>query len=368
MSTYKNQHFVPKVYLKHFAFDENRRAIRLLNVQSETYIPKASIKGQCSKNFFYGKDQVIEKLIRPLEDKYGIASARVAGALEAPNSNEEWALRYFALLQWHRTAVQVESTLARIVQLHDFLRKSHAVKGIEWDGGERPTHDFAVQELILAFNDSLQARDVDDLKLMILQNATKKDFITSDDPAILTNMWLSRRKKFDTFGFGAAGLVISLPITPRICLFMYDASVYHIGPSWKLEVQSRDDVDALNLFQIMNANENVYFSSATSVSCIRSLLQRHRDERRTSRYNLTFAVPDGSNATHKRYAVVDDQTAASARQVLFHGKQVHLNPPLWPSFLRYRRTAHGYTRGRTYLRKQAAMDSEFPFSDFVKKR
>lgn len=54
MSNQKNQHFVPKVYLKQFSADG--KSIELCIKKSLEFIPKAAIKNQSSSNYFYGKD------------------------------------------------------------------------------------------------------------------------------------------------------------------------------------------------------------------------------------------------------------------------------------------------------------------------
>jgi hypothetical protein len=70
MAAHKNQHFVPKVHLRPFSTDADQNAISLFNVKSGQAIHTAPIKHQCAKNYFYGKDGVLESLFVEIEGKY----------------------------------------------------------------------------------------------------------------------------------------------------------------------------------------------------------------------------------------------------------------------------------------------------------
>jgi hypothetical protein len=61
MAGNKNQHFVPKFYLRHFSAD--KKSIHLLNLKSEKPIFGAPLKNQCSRDYFYGEDGRHEKAL-----------------------------------------------------------------------------------------------------------------------------------------------------------------------------------------------------------------------------------------------------------------------------------------------------------------
>jgi len=54
-----NQHFVPQFYLRIFSGGERR--IGLYGVDSGLLVPLASIKHQCYRHHFYGKNERIRK-------------------------------------------------------------------------------------------------------------------------------------------------------------------------------------------------------------------------------------------------------------------------------------------------------------------
>lgn len=66
MAEKKNQHYVPRRYLRNFLPGE-KKAICLYNLPSKKARSNASIKHQCSVPYFYGKDLVIENALQDLE-------------------------------------------------------------------------------------------------------------------------------------------------------------------------------------------------------------------------------------------------------------------------------------------------------------
>lgn len=61
MSANKNQHYVPQVYLRAFSEDNNGKSISVFLIEAEKEIQRAPIKSQCSSDYFYGEDLVLEK-------------------------------------------------------------------------------------------------------------------------------------------------------------------------------------------------------------------------------------------------------------------------------------------------------------------
>src|SRR6267154_4038561 len=64
----KSQHFVPRHYLRRFCFNEGKQ-IRVLTIEGGTYIPKAGLKGQCARPYFYHTDPGFEDILTELEGK-----------------------------------------------------------------------------------------------------------------------------------------------------------------------------------------------------------------------------------------------------------------------------------------------------------
>ena len=65
MPSNKNQHFVPQLLLRNFSSDsgKSKNSINTYIIKNKKFIENVSIKSQCSKNYFYGKNLIIEKKI-----------------------------------------------------------------------------------------------------------------------------------------------------------------------------------------------------------------------------------------------------------------------------------------------------------------
>lgn len=67
MATNKNQHFVPRCYLRPFTANGEGVVINLYNIDRQKFIPNAPVKNQCSGNYFYGQDDVLKKPFKRLK-------------------------------------------------------------------------------------------------------------------------------------------------------------------------------------------------------------------------------------------------------------------------------------------------------------
>jgi len=65
MATNKNQHFVPRCYLRPFTLDSANVAINLFNIDRMKFVERAPVKHQCSRDYFYGRIPLWRKLFRP---------------------------------------------------------------------------------------------------------------------------------------------------------------------------------------------------------------------------------------------------------------------------------------------------------------
>jgi hypothetical protein len=65
----KNQHYIPKFYLRNFSYHDNKKQIGVYNILNQYFIQKGKLKTQGSRNFFYGCDGVIEDSLSDIEGK-----------------------------------------------------------------------------------------------------------------------------------------------------------------------------------------------------------------------------------------------------------------------------------------------------------
>src|ERR1700692_2876002 len=107
MPNLKNQHFVPRCLLRPFTYQGEGRAINLYNIRGDRLIERASVKGQCARNYLYGKDGKIEQSLANIEGSFNSLRLRVIdGAHDAADMR---TLKFFTYLQLRRTAMAVQS-------------------------------------------------------------------------------------------------------------------------------------------------------------------------------------------------------------------------------------------------------------------
>ena len=177
MASNKNQHFVPQCYLKNFAKDESKAAICLYNLDRKKLIKNAPIKNQCSKNYFYGEDLILEKALQPIEGQFSEMIRTIKKPGYILTEGDKVFFKEFWLLQYIRTE-EFSKSIARSTEKDVETLFSIDIK-------------MNIKEVVRKSMYLIKKNRhlVDDLKFCILENNTKTDFITSDNPAILTNRW-----------------------------------------------------------------------------------------------------------------------------------------------------------------------------------
>jgi hypothetical protein len=338
MADNKNQHYVPRVHLKPFTLDGEGLAINLFNIDRLRPVQNAPVKNQCSGDYFYGKDERLEQAINSVENPYGEVVRFLTSENAVVNAKVQIVIQRFVYLQHLRTEAASRKAAEMTAAMHDIPGSDIPIPTI------RDAMKTAVQMAMLHFADSM--RIVDDLKICIAHNRTHRPFVTSDDPAVLTNrLHLQRRHKIlRSFGVKTAGAVFLLPLSPRLCAIMYDSAVYQTGQrSGWIDVIREADVDAINEHQILNCMANLYFRDwdyrdelAQHVSVRRKLRPNHR-------HTVVHAVLDYTTEWGSRYAVKEVEDIREEEEVLVHVKTNHPEPSAWPSFLRFRPDAKAYS-------------------------
>lgn len=358
MADYKNQHFVPKAHFKPFTVEGSGHAVNMYLLLQDCPVFSAPVKGQCSRSYLYGKDGGLEKLLGRIEERYANLVTWLASEKYVVGESDRWLLRYFTLLQSLRTAEQIERGFARMSEMASFFRMTEEQHGHQWDTRHDPTRERVMRELMLAFNEQMQERVLDDLKVVIVRNRAQSDFVTSDDPAVTTNRWLLQRRSVRTFGLNAAGLILFMPLGPRFLALMYDPAVYSVSatkPGW-VDIERNADVQAFNVHQYMRAVSAIYFRREEDAPLIAAEFKAARKHRPEVWDRFTVAKKAEEGRTHTRYDVGPPEEIAGEDAILFHLAREWPTPPRWPSILRYRHGAHGFTKGRVIIRRARVPD------------
>lgn len=338
MATNKNQHFVPRCHLRPFTLGTEGLAISLINLDLKKLIPNAPAKHQCSKDYFYGTNEKLEDAIQLIESGYGRALNDLVRNSQHLSRANKTVFRTFWLFQHLRT----EAAAMRAVQMAESTRNLADLPPGEFSLGIKE----AVQIACRTFVDAMH--DIDDLKFCVIKNRTDVPFITSDNPAVLTNKWRfdHDRSPGHSFGVGSAGMLAILPLTPKLLFLGYDGDVYSIpNERGVVEIKNRRDAIALNRHQFLQCVANVYVHDITFAN---DLIKHYSDvesARPKERHVIHYAQIDRIVGNHTRYVVIPPEERDKTKEAIMHSQVIHPHPGMWPSQIRIRTNGSVYTNG-----------------------
>lgn len=271
----KNQHYVSQFYLRYFSL--NKKTTCLFNLKKELFIENAPIKDQCSKNFFYGRSDAFEDSLADLEQNVARTIKKLINSrkLNCIDDVEYRDLLSFTGFQYSKTDATrkridaIQNTLFNEVflprELHPKFIKSKEFRELGMTEEELYKTKFKIEDeagfaqaLIMGAYSSIL---ISDLTPLLILNYTDNEFITSDSPVILHNLFFNKKMNGGR-GFASKGIIIFYPLSPSILFFLFDPMIF--TTSFKgnfLNLSNTKDIDNLNLFQMLYCNQNVYFRS-----------------------------------------------------------------------------------------------------------
>ena len=228
----KNNHFVPRSYLRRFCSGSDRQ-IALYNLKSGQTVEAAPIKSQCSRDYFYTKNPIFEEGFAKIEGEQERLLSQIIASQSVParGSVDRGLLSSGVMFQAGRTATTVANVDHMTNQFGKALLRLHFTKEDQTDLLEYlPKIDITITDAVMdAVREHLNMWPlIDDLDCTLFLNDTDEDFLTSDHPVALCNS-LPVSHAFDRrTGFSSRGLIIVYPISPRALLFLSDAEVYKV--------------------------------------------------------------------------------------------------------------------------------------------
>lgn len=254
----RQQHYVPKFYLRNFSVRGDGKSIVLFQPEKGRFVQSAAIKSQCCRPFFYGRDGQMEDTLCSLE---GVAATLLRAIIERNDlprqQSQEWLiLLHFVLLMSSRNPVPAEQHVMSNAQIYQALNNLS-------EGLIAPDPTITSEE---ALKMALDHVDTDvlfckDLCMKLLVNNTEIPFITSDYPIVRYNQYLESRKWPGAHtGLGIVGLQLFWPLTPRHQLMIFDGLTYKVGSRREVAVHlsCSEDINQLNLLQMLNCDRIVY--------------------------------------------------------------------------------------------------------------
>lgn len=277
MANKKKQHFVPKLLLRYFATDENKKLINIFNVETNFYRENCPLKDQGQEDYFYGEDGIIEDMLAKLEDE----SARIISdmlknkQLPKYGTKEHQHLFLFTMFMSFRTKSAAEMTNAMFDKVFQEIKKydsrfsDEKYKDIHLELKKSAPFTLANagKDIFLAY----------DLESKLLYNATNTKFITSDHPVIKYNQFLEQRKHPGGHtGLLTKGLQIFFPITPEFMIVYYDKWAYKFGNKKNklISITDCNDIEQLNYLQVLNCSQIAYYNNETKLFTLKKFAEK----------------------------------------------------------------------------------------------
>jgi hypothetical protein len=344
--------------LKPFTLNGEGKAINVFNVKRQRPIQNAPTKGQCARDYLYGKDTGLEQKLVKLEGQYAriVTTLSAGGAL--PEDDKGW-LRLFISIQMQRT----EHAINKMREWHESMESATYRNRPE----QKPTDTMTdTQLMMLSMRTGVRScKYIEDLKITIFKNLTKVDFVLSDHPAVMTNRFHLQRLNTNIFGIGNSGLILLLPVSPRLCPVCYDGGVYSISNASGtpfVSLSKESDVKAVNEFQYLNISHNVYFSRWEDRTNVGSEANRVADERAKAKPKATVYVRDYADPSKERYKIGTPEEEAASTEEIIRTSFEYPRPSSWPSQIQMRTKQKMFSDGSAvgYVRKAEWLVAETP--------
>lgn len=270
MAKKANQHYVPKFYFRFFSKDGKR--ICVLNRKTGGTIEHASIKGQASKNYFYGEES-IENALSEIEGHFSTVLQQLRKSASFINFNNQNHILFLQnlMLQKSRTISARQKSkpaMDRLMQLHleVVINNDKDISDQEKEELRNSLPYISAdpsQTQLVEMKTAIECAEyLIDLLPIILINKTNRPFIFSDAPVVFYNQYQKNITLRGVLGAQTPGLIIYYPLDPRVSVMLLDKNKYEIKGLKNSVVNLRDfsDVLSLNKLQIHNAANAIFFS------------------------------------------------------------------------------------------------------------
>lgn len=301
ISVTKIQHFVPQFFQRYFSFENNQKTIGMFNVNNEIFRNSTPIKTQSYGDYFYGKSGELENWLSNLENKSAPIFREMWENEILPKYESENQLKmlHFLLILDIRNPVRFDG-LNKFEKLIQNTNSSvtgkklptdliSAFKLLQSDEGKK----------IMLINSVKIVPDLIDLKFKLIKNCTNIPFIISDNPLIIYNQFLEKRKWniVSQRGYGSIGLQMFLPINENYMLAVFDSDVYKIGNKKEriVEINEVESINQLNLLQFLNSTDTINFNHRASEHYIRTLFEKSKHFKKANEAFINIHKIDDGN-------------------------------------------------------------------------
>lgn len=307
-----SNHYVPQFYLRNFSAD--KKNVGLYVIKHKKYVQKVSIRRTACKDYLYGEDGKIEDMFMHIERQAARIIRGICESQSIPNKNSEdyHTLLIFILLCEARNIKAADSFNNLInVQMKTILK-------MKMDHGQLPdiSPEFLEDAKISADIPNLLSIQTTaniypillDLKTCLIVNKTDRNFLTSDNPLVRYNlMYIKRGYRLRGYGFGNMGIQLFFPITPRLCICVFDDILYKlegIVEKDNIIITKGKYVDELNKLFYLNSYESIFFNDKSSESYIKRIVESNvHSNSEIEKETTVLGSPDNKLIIHSKRKV-----------------------------------------------------------------
>jgi hypothetical protein len=257
----KRQHYVPRLLLRNFSSDGESVAMVVLD--TEKRIPTASIATQCQKPYFYGEDERLETAFGVAESKFAKVLGDLARThLDQRSDDDLYDVRQFTHYQRIRTVAAAEDMNDLFdLAFKQIIKHDAAFPDVDQDQFRLVVKDT---QLRILREGTFSTPLLLDLDVKFAVSERPRGFVITDHPVVLQNHWAEHHLRFkvarSTTGLALKGLQMFLPVSPRVCVCVYDPRTYAYGsPKSRTFSVGLRDIRLLNSLQVLNAYDSLYF-------------------------------------------------------------------------------------------------------------
>lgn len=302
------QHYVPRFYLKSFAYERkpDEFIIKCFNKETgEEY--EQNTRQVAMERYFYEKRDIpeIEDYFSHLEGLHSAVYHKIVNdqSIEHLTLYDKGMMCHYIKIQNERT----RSARTRNAQIYELVYKyfeeeeglppfdtlsEEDKKNLLEGGATRGQINFMFNPVEM--EDGTIHYPIEtifkmvELGWILLKNDLKKEFYTSDHPV---RVHIPREnKKLKVRGFGsqiytAEGVEIYFPLTPRLCLVLYDkekSEYRHFGMSRRV---NKDELDFINRQIIAMAHRTV-FTRVNDFKFVRDCVKEYKDLKDLNRFRI----------------------------------------------------------------------------------
>jgi len=285
MAEKKNHHYVPRYYLRRFSI--TKKSINLVLRKSGDVLHSCSIKHQCKQALLY-IDADVENCFGSIETCHCSLFTKIIAALDmgsTPSLDDASKTTLYQAILFQRLRVPKRGQQA-VSDFHKLYKTALGEAYKHSSPQEDPRH-FTLSSAARSLTDFCY---ISDLSIRYLINTTCYPFITSDNPVVFINHYLENIKHRGVLGLTTPGLIVVYPISPKYAILLVDTAKYEGSYKDKniVHLDCKNDVSKINVLQLQNAGECIYFQGDSDADYLRKLWHAHSNNLSANESNFSI--------------------------------------------------------------------------------